>query len=100
MTPTLSQRLLGSADLPSSSALRNPQVGFSRLRCRECGAEYEPVAKHVCDLCFGPLEVVYDYDWLKSFFAGRASKLGRCLSGAIGLSCRWFRSALSMSAPA
>ncbi|MEN9238330.1 MAG: hypothetical protein Q6K80_08965, partial [Thermostichus sp. DG_1_6_bins_120] len=38
---------------------------FSKLRCRECGAEYEPVAKHVCELCFGPLEVAYDYDRLK-----------------------------------
>ncbi len=76
MTPTLSQRLLGSADLPSNSALRNPQVGFSRLRCRECGAEYEPVAKHVCDLCFGPLEVVYDYDWLKSVVSRQSIQAG------------------------
>lgn len=60
MTQTLSHRPLSPADLPPSSALRTLQVGFRRLRCRECGAEYEPVAKHVCDLCFGPLEVVYD----------------------------------------
>jgi len=32
------------------------------LRCRECGREFEPVAAHVCDFCFGPLEVTYDYD--------------------------------------
>jgi threonine synthase len=32
------------------------------LRCRECGREFEPVAQHVCDFCFGPLEVAYDYD--------------------------------------
>jgi hypothetical protein len=32
------------------------------LRCRECG-ETEPLgASHVCGFCFGPLEVVYDYD--------------------------------------
>ncbi|MFS8911271.1 threonine synthase, partial [Synechococcus sp. H60.3] len=62
MTQTLSQRPLVPAAAPAAPALRNPQVGFSRLRCRECGAEYQPVAKHVCDLCFGPLEVVYDYD--------------------------------------
>lgn len=31
------------------------------LRCRECGAEYEQEPIHVCDQCFGPLEVVYDY---------------------------------------
>ncbi len=37
----------------------------SHLRCRECGAEYEPKAMHVCELCFGPLEVAYDYDQLR-----------------------------------
>ncbi|MDQ6774463.1 MAG: threonine synthase [Actinomycetota bacterium] len=32
------------------------------LRCRECGAEYELQATHVCEKCFGPLDVAYDYD--------------------------------------
>jgi threonine synthase len=31
------------------------------LRCRECGAEYELRATHVCERCFGPLDVAYDY---------------------------------------
>ena len=31
------------------------------LRCRECGAEYPQEPLHVCDQCFGPLEVAYDY---------------------------------------
>lgn len=31
------------------------------LRCRECGTEYPHEPLHVCDQCFGPLEVVYDY---------------------------------------
>jgi threonine synthase len=31
------------------------------LRCRECGARYPEAAVHVCEQCFGPLEVVYDY---------------------------------------
>jgi threonine synthase len=31
------------------------------LRCRECGAEYPHEPLHVCEQCFGPLEVVYDY---------------------------------------
>src|SRR6201981_1517813 len=30
------------------------------LRCRECGAEYELQATHVCEMCFGPLDAVYD----------------------------------------
>ncbi|MBI4232827.1 MAG: threonine synthase, partial [Chloroflexi bacterium] len=33
----------------------------SALRCRECGREYPTQALNVCDFCFGPLEVVYDY---------------------------------------
>jgi len=32
------------------------------LRCRECGHQYPAQALHVCDFCFGPLEVAYDYD--------------------------------------
>jgi threonine synthase len=32
------------------------------LRCRECAREYPAEALHVCDHCFGPLEVVYDYE--------------------------------------
>ena len=32
------------------------------LRCKECSREYPVEALNVCDFCFGPLEVVYDYD--------------------------------------
>lgn len=32
------------------------------LTCRECGQEYPVAPLHVCETCFGPLEVVYDYD--------------------------------------
>jgi threonine synthase len=31
------------------------------LRCRECARVYPAEALHVCDYCFGPLEVTYDY---------------------------------------
>lgn len=31
------------------------------LRCRECGRAYPAEALHVCEHCFGPLEVAYDY---------------------------------------
>lgn len=44
---------------------RSSQSAFEALKCKECGAEYEPKATHVCELCFGPLEVKYDYDWLR-----------------------------------
>ncbi len=32
------------------------------LRCRECHRVYPAAALHVCEWCFGPLEVVYDYE--------------------------------------
>ena len=32
------------------------------LRCTDCGQEYPAEALHVCDRCFAPLEVVYDFD--------------------------------------
>src|SRR5439155_594361 len=32
------------------------------LRCRECSREYPAEPLHVCEFCFAPLEVVYDYD--------------------------------------
>jgi threonine synthase len=34
------------------------------LSCRECGQMYALEARHVCELCFGPLEVAYNYDLL------------------------------------
>lgn len=35
------------------------------LKCRECGQEYPIEPNHVCEFCFGPLEVVYDYEQLQ-----------------------------------
>ncbi len=29
------------------------------LKCRECGREYEPQFRYVCEDCFGPLDVMY-----------------------------------------
>ncbi|KAA0234554.1 threonine synthase [bacterium] len=49
------------------------------LRCRECHREYPLAAIHVCEFCFGPLEVAYDYDAIRrntsreSIAAGPAS---------------------------
>jgi threonine synthase len=31
------------------------------LKCRECGKEYEPSFRYVCEECFGPLDVKYIY---------------------------------------
>jgi threonine synthase len=32
------------------------------LRCRECGEEYPLAPIHVCDLCFGPLEIMLNWE--------------------------------------
>jgi threonine synthase len=34
------------------------------LKCKECGELYPLDARYVCDVCFGPLEVKYDYSGL------------------------------------
>lgn len=35
------------------------------LFCKECGDDYPREPLHVCEFCFGPLEVSYDYDEIK-----------------------------------
>lgn len=52
------------------------------LKCRECGQDYPKEPLHVCETCFGPLEVVYDYDGIKKALsrekiASRAKNLWR-----------------------
>ena len=44
---------------PSMSVSKPSYV--QALRCRECGKDYPKTAIHVCEFCFGPLEVAYDY---------------------------------------
>ena len=36
------------------------------LQCRECQREYPTAPLHVCEDCFGPLEVMYDYDGIRN----------------------------------
>src|SRR5438046_9295239 len=40
----------------------SPVAFIEALTCRECARTYPAEALHVCDYCFGPLEVSYDYD--------------------------------------
>ncbi len=41
-------------------------MGFVRgLKCRECGREYPVDPIYVCEFCFGPLEVSYDYTMIR-----------------------------------
>ena len=48
---------------------RNEAIYMKHVRglaCRECGREYPVAPAHVCEFCFGPLEVVYDYEGIKA----------------------------------
>lgn len=36
------------------------------LKCRECGETYPLEPMNVCELCFGPLEIEYDYEEIRS----------------------------------
>lgn len=35
------------------------------LRCRECGREFPHQPVNICEYCFGPLEVVYNYEGIR-----------------------------------
>lgn len=53
-------------------------MSAQQLKCRECGAVYPLDPIFVCERCFGPLEVLYDYDTLprplrRTFEAGPKS---------------------------
>jgi len=42
------------------------------LKCRECGREYPVDPIYVCEFCFGPLEVKYDYRRIKKALTRKA----------------------------
>src|SRR5262245_32904005 len=55
-----------SLTVDERAATRAVEGHMRGLRCRECGQEYAALALHVCELCFGPLEVAYDYDLIRA----------------------------------
>jgi threonine synthase len=46
------------------------------LKCKECGAGYPLEARFVCENCFGPLEVCYDFSGLDAAEAKRKIQAG------------------------
>jgi len=42
------------------------ELKIKALQCKECAHQFPAKAIHVCEFCFGPLEVVYDYDAIKA----------------------------------
>src|SRR5687767_5779818 len=51
-------------------------MALEGLRCKECGTEFELEARYVCDQCFGPLEVAYDFSGLDAGSARRKIQAG------------------------
>jgi len=48
----------------------------SAMRCRSCGREYKVQPINVCDFCFGPLELKYDYDAIARVISKERIKAG------------------------
>ena len=46
------------------------------LKCKECSRETELLPVNVCDFCFGPLEVQYDYDAIARVMSRESIKNG------------------------
>src|SRR4029453_4586287 len=46
------------------------------LKCRECGRYYPPSPVHVCEFCFGPLEVDYDYEVIGKLISRKSIEAG------------------------
>ena len=46
------------------------------LKCRECGRYYPSAPVHVCEFCFGPLEVDYDYEVIRSVISRKRIESG------------------------
>src|SRR4051812_16107528 len=53
-----------------------PEPKIKALFCKECERPYEPKAIHVCEFCFGPLEVGYDYDSIKRRISRKSIEAG------------------------
>ena len=52
-------------------------TAVENLRCKECGEEYPLEAKHICeDVCFGPLEVKYNYEKLSQIVSRATIEAG------------------------
>ena len=51
-------------------------MAIEALKCKECGTTYPLEARFVCDDCFGPLEVAYDYSGLDAESTRRRIQAG------------------------
>lgn len=50
----------------------NIMTRVTGLQCRECGESYPKELIHACSLCFGPLNVAYDYEKIKQIISRKS----------------------------
>lgn len=55
---------------------KKPPLRLKGLKCRCCDAQYEFAPRHVCEFCFGPVEVEYDYDVIKQTISRQSIQAG------------------------
>ena len=64
------EHLAGTSARPSATA------AVTGLQCRACTHQQPATATHLCELCFGPLEVTYDYDVIAARVSRRRIEAG------------------------
>ena len=55
---------------------KEDRMSVESLKCKECGTAYELDARYVCENCFGPLEVAYDFSELDAAEVKRRIQAG------------------------
>jgi threonine synthase len=67
MTTTIvaEPRPVAAAHDSAARAVTTAPERLAGLKCRECGRAFPIEPIHVCDFCFGPLEVQYDFDVIR-----------------------------------
>src|SRR5580704_14082825 len=57
-----------SATASVTNAVSTPASARYELRCRECHKSWGNQPRSICDDCFSPLEIFYDYEALRGWF--------------------------------
>jgi len=65
-----------AADVVARPTRLKPATAVVGLKCKECGHRTPAEALHVCPECFGPLEVEYDYELLRSYVTRESIEAG------------------------
>ena len=63
--------------------MSNNDACHYELRCRECGRRWGNQPRSICDDCFSPLEIAYDYDWIRYVLGEDSIDPPRCIRARI-----------------